>query len=76
MLQLLMKRMLPDDLRAEVADELNLRKYVSADLGKDRKSRKIGARLISLALDCSNALLIKRPASVRHFIDEFEEVVA
>ncbi|XP_058185902.1 proline-rich receptor-like protein kinase PERK12 [Rhododendron vialii] len=76
MLQLIMKRMFPNNLRDEVAEDFNLRKHVHTDIGKDRKSKRVGAHLISLALDCSNGLLIKRPASVRHFIDKFEEVVA
>lgn len=42
----------PDNLMAEAVNCLSKRYLVHPDLGKDRKSTRVGARLISLAVDC------------------------
>lgn len=57
MLQLLMKRNLPDNLRAHVAEYINPRILLHTNIGTDSKSKRAVARLISLALDCTNTKL-------------------
>ncbi|KAE9449927.1 hypothetical protein C3L33_18178, partial [Rhododendron williamsianum] len=74
-LQLVMKRRNPDNLMAEAVNCLKKRYLVHPDLGKDSKSTRVGARLISLAVDCSQPELSKRPVSVRPFLERFDDIV-
>ncbi|KAI8528243.1 hypothetical protein RHMOL_Rhmol12G0135500 [Rhododendron molle] len=70
-----MKRRYPDNLMAEAVNCLSKRYLVHPNLGKDRKSTRVGARLISLAVDCSEPELSKRPVSVRPFLERFDDIV-
>lgn len=75
-LQLVMKEWYPDNLMASAVNCLSKRYLVHLTLGKDRKSTRVGARLISLAVDCSQPELSKRPVSVRAFLERFDNIVA
>lgn len=66
----------PDNLTAEAMKCLSKRDLVHPDLGIDRESTRVGARLISLAVDCSQPELSKRPVSVKHFLERFDDIVA